>query len=450
MPLQLTLRVGETTAQDVPLHSGGLITTYAMNAPDVNQDTLDTLGEGETLSVPSFSNVTESIDLLIQGSEAVIAAKVQSIERLLDLARQGSSGYLDDKVYLVAQYAQDTEVWRSQILAARWIADNVANEMYRGVLHGTITLTRRFYFETEAVKAIAITSGPTSVATTGFATVYNADDTHATNQNWWQCAADQIEGTLPAPAKIEIKNASGAARAATSVYLGNYVYTGPTTIDPIYRGEEKAGGFATANTVEGDMAYWLAGSTVIDGFKNQFGRLVAVFSTRPNIDTLLRASLQLRYFPAPLDIAVGEPVLAAFNEWILDLGGIPIPPGGYYANSAPHLYVTVKAKATVASDDIAFDWVQLFPSGSGRYRVLRAFSNVSLADGESIVDDGANGGVYGLSGTEQLPIYRPYFMPIHLYPNKINRLRFILGGVTMEAGSAWQVRMSYRPRRLSI
>ena len=137
--------------------------------------------------------------------------------------------------------------------------------------------------------------------------------------------------------------------------------------DPIYRGEEKAGGFATANTVEGDMAYWLAGSSVINGFKNQFGRLVAVFSTRPNIDTL-----------------------------------------------------------------------------------LRAFSNVSLADGESIVDDGANGGVYGLSGTEQLPIYRPYFMPIHLYPNKINRLRFILGGVTMEAGSAWQVRMSYRPRRISI
>lgn len=453
MPLQLTLRVGETTAQDVPLHTGGMITSYLMNSPDIDQEVLSDLADGNTFSVPTFSNVTESIDLMIQGSEAVIAAKVQAIERLLDLARQGTTGYLDDKLYLVAQYPQDTEVWRSQILAAKWVAANIADEMYRGVLTGTITLTRRYYWETEAIKAISCTSGATVTATTGFVTVYNADDTSATNRNWWQCAADQVVGTLPAPAKIEIQNNTGASRIATNVYLGNYVFTNPTGVDPIYRGEEKAGGTGIAHTAEDDLMWWsLSSGSLVNSFKNQFGRVLVVFTSQPNTDTLLRAAMQLRFFPAPLDLAVGEPVLAAAGEAVMDLGSIPIPPGDYWQNSSPHLYLTLKAKVAAGrpDDTIGFDWIQVFPSGVGRYRVLRGFVQLTMGDGDILVDDGINGGVYGQTGTEQMPIYRPYFMPIHLWPNKINRLRLIIGGLTIEAGQAWQVRMSYRPRRLSI
>ena len=66
---------------------------------------------------------TESIDLHIGGvgfTPTQVRDNVRAIERLLDLARQGGIGYLADKVYLVIQFDQDTEGWRSQILAANY------------------------------------------------------------------------------------------------------------------------------------------------------------------------------------------------------------------------------------------------------------------------------------------------------------------------------------------
>lgn len=452
-----TLRVGDTSAQDISLSTSGVIvTSYPMQSPTIQQQVLSQLGDGDGLSIPSFENVTESIELHISDTtSALVAAKVRAIEAILDLARQDTYGSLDGRVYLVAELEHDTEIWRSQILTARLVLPQGTDEIWKKYTTATLIITRRFYFEVAQIRTVELTSGPTPTPTAGYVNIYNADDTHATNRNWFQIAAAQVVGSIPAPAKISVKNASGSTRAATSLFLGNYVFNNPTTVDPIFRVEDVAGTL-TAGTTEGSIAYWhLIGGNLTDAFKGQIGRLVAVFTDRPLGTTLVRAAMDYRG-PAPiLNLALGEQALNAASDYAMDLGGIPIPPGQNWANVGDRLYLSVMAKTPTGTDTITFDWVQVFPGGAGRYRVLRGiYDSLTLNATNEFVDDGVNGGSWLRDNVNSvnLPLYKPLFDPIYLWPGRINRLRALInsGNNPFEAGQLWQVKVEYRPRRLTL
>jgi hypothetical protein len=454
MSLVLTLRVGTSTAQDIILTAEpGGVSRYAMGTPDIDQETLRNLGDGDSLSVPAWRNVTESLDLrIIDSTDEAVRTRVQAIERLLDLARQGTTGYLDDRLYLIARFDHDTEDWRSQILAARWLSDTATDQIWRNYVEGTLVLTRRYYWETITQHDVLLTSGVTTTPSSS-ATVYNADDTHATNRNWLQASADQVIGAIPAPATIALTNASGGDRWMGSLYLGNYVYTAPTTVDPIFRDDQQSvSDSSIATGSESEAAAWLLSSNnLTNSFKGQFGRVLAVFDDRPAVTTLLRVGLQLR-MAANIDIVMGEQVLSSANDFVLDLGGIPIPPGGYWDGVGANLHLMIKARAQGSADTLGFNWILVMPSGHGRFRLVQGIETLELAADEAVVDDGANGGVYVLTGANKMPLLRPLFTPIHLWPGKINRIRFLISGgaIAMEPGHIWSASMSYRPRKLTL
>lgn len=457
MAVAITLRVGDTSAQDISLTSSGVavLENYPLSSPDINQMPIQNLGDGNSLGIPSFSNVTESIPLFISASTpALVSDKIRSIERLLDLARQGSLGHLDDKLYFRIQFDHDSEAWRSQILAAKLEMEEASDQIWRNYADATLIITRRYYFETEAMKAVEVSSGPTSTPTTGYATVYNADDSHATNRNWFQIAAAQVIGSLPAPAKISIKNISGATRGAAAIFLGNYVFNDPANVDPIFRSEDASESDTTPGTTEQKIYTWsLASNGLVDDFRGQFGRYIVVWSDRPAVDTLVRAVVQYRA-PAPeADLALGEQMIVNPSVFVTDLGALPIPPSGFISGMGTNLYLTLKAKAATGTDTLGVDWLQIFPSGAGRYRVLKAiFGSLNLDNNNEVIDDGPNGVSYlATSGGDKLPLYRPLFTPIYLWPNKLQRLRLIIsGGASIEPGQQWGVKVEYRPRRHSF
>lgn len=459
MALSVILRVGDTSARDVSLNSSGVTLLDDLpwlSAPDVNQQAIQNLGDGNSLGVPSWSNVTESISLHISDSTPVlVAAKVQAIELLLDLARQGTLGYLDDKVYLRVQFDHDSLVWRSQILAAKLEMEQGANQIWREYVRATLIITRRYYFETEAMQSVAVSSGVSS-ATTGYATVYNADDSHATNRNYFDVAAAQVIGSLPAPAKISIKNTSGATRRAAAVFLGNYVFNGSISpVDFIYRAGEADGGDTTPDTTETSVAYWeLDNEQLVSAFRGQFGRWVAVWADLPANTTLLRAALQYRGPVPEVDLALGEQFINTGQEYVQDLGALPIPPGRWATGMGDRLYLAVKAKAASGTDSVQVNWLQIFPSGKGRYRVLEGMTGaLTLSTNNEIVDDGPNESVYISTTTgEILPLYRPLYAPLYLWPGRLNRMAMIIssGSFSFEATQPWGVRCEYRPRRISF
>lgn len=456
MATQLTLRVGDTSAEDIPLTSSGIIvTSYDMAAPAVDQQPLANLGDGNGLSIPSWSNVTESLELHISGaSAAAVATLVQSIENLLNLARQGTRGYLDSKVYLLARNDSDSEDWRSQILAGELSLNAPTDTLPRKFVRATLQITRRYYFETAAVKSIAMTSGDTTTPTTGYVTVYNDDDTHATHRNWFQIAADQIDGSIPTPLRIYLKNNSGGARSARAIYFGNYVFANPTSVDPIFRAADATGSLTTwAGTDENEVYWWDVSGNLTDSFRRQFGRLLAMFVNKPDPDTLVYLALQYRA-PAPvIDLALGEQVLTGTN-YVLDLGSVPLPTGGQW-DTIDDVYLTIKAiAADSGGDTVTVDWVQVMPSGAGFYRVIRAIvDSLSINDQNELIDDGIEGATYlhVTSGDTALPLYRPFYEPIYAWPGRINRLRYIVqGNTSVEAGQVWQAKAECRYRRLTV
>jgi hypothetical protein len=449
MAVQIWLRVGDTSTYDVSLTSSGVrVLDYPMNAPDINQMALQSLGDGNSLSVPNFSNVTESIDLHISDSTAALVAdKVRAIERLLDLARQGTLGHLGDKLYLRIQFDHDALVWRSQILAARLEMEEGTDQIWKKFVRGTLIITRRYYWETEALQDVAVSSG-VSAATTGYATVYNNDDAHATQHSIFSIAAAQVTGSLPAPAKIHVKNISGSARDMSAVYLGNYVFG---VGGHIVRGENSTFTDTTPGATEQEIYTWAMGA-LADTFRGQFGRLVVVWSDLPAATTLVRGLVDFR-FPVPtFPLALGELMLGT-GDAVMDLGGLPIPPTAWASGGmGDKMAITVHAKAASGTDTLGIDWLQVFPSGKGRYRVIKSITpSYSIANNEELIDDGPADAVYGNDGSDFYPVFRPFFDPIYLWPGRLQNLSVIIsGGSAMEVGQTWGVKISYRPRRLSF
>lgn len=453
MAVSIILRVGDTSASDISLTSSGVsVLDYPLNAPDINQMALQSLGDGNSLSVPSFSNVTESLDLHVSDSTAaLVSAKVQAIERLLDLARQGTLGHLADKLYLRVQFDHDALVWRSQILAAKLEVDEGTNQIWKKYVKATLIVTRRYYWEAETLQSVAVSSGVSS-ATTGYAITYNADDTSATNQNYVDIAAAQVAGSIPAPARISIKNTSGSARNVSAVYLGNYVFIGSAGVDVIYRGEDASFSDTTPGTTEQEIYTWpLASSGLVDAMRGQFGRFVVAWSDLPAATTFVRALVDFRFSVPTFPMALGEPMLGT-GDAVMDLGGLPIPPTGYVGTTlGAKLALTIHAKAASGTDTLGIDWLQIFPSGAGRYRILKAIEPYSIANNEEIVDDGPIGAVYAHDGTSLYPVFKPYFEPLRLWPGRDQRIRYIIsGGGSMQAGQTWGVSIKVRPRRLSF
>jgi hypothetical protein len=455
MTWQLMLRVGDTSAYDITLTSlPYMVIGYPLASPVVDQQTIQNLGDGNTLSIPTFANVIESIDLHIGGpghTSTQVQAAVRAIERVVDLARQSSIGYLTDKVYLRIRYDQDTEWWRSQILAAQWAGPNVTGQIWKNFETGSIELTRRFYWETEILHPVAISSGPTPTPTTGYATVYNADDSHGANQNWWQLAADQVQGSLPAPARISLKAPNGAR--GVTFYLANYVFANPTTVDPIFRGNQSIGG-STPGPTEQPLAEWSLGdNNLTDAFKGQFGRVVVVYSNRPDPTTLLRAAVNFQFVAGvSIPMALGDPQLNANSDFVQDLGAVPIPPGNNWQD-AQGVNLVVTARTPGPIDTCAINYIMVMPGTAGRFRLLRAVvGGLLLGDGDEMVDDGPEDSVYAASTAGREPVYRGYFNPIYLWPNLVQRLRFLVtgGNWEFEQNLAWQVKVEVRYRRLTI
>jgi hypothetical protein len=455
MAWELKLRVGETATYDVVLTTAPcMVTEYPLNSSMLMQEPIMNMGDGNSLSVPTFANVVESIDLHIQAATpSLVKDVVRSIERVLDYARQGSLGALTDKVYLCIKFDQDSgEWWRSQILAAQWSGPEAVDRIWKNYTTGTIALTRRYFWEMETLQAVAVSSGVTTTATTGYATVYNADDTNATNRNWFQVGAAQVVGSLPAPAKISIKNISAGDRYVTSVYLGNYVFCSPTSIDPIYRAEDASSAFTTVSTTEAPIYRWsLATSGLVDDFHGQFGRFLVVWNNRPDNTTLVRAKIDVA---GSFDIGVGEQALGNAYLTVQDLGALPIPPSGYSDGMGKTINLTLTGKTATGTDTVSVDWLQIFPSGQGRFRAIHGAAALTFAVNNEIIDDGPAGVTYAYDVAlgAKVPTLRPMFDPIYLWPGLTQRIRLLISGGAfgMEAGQPWGCKIEYRPRRLTL
>lgn len=402
------------------------------------------------------TTVTETAEISLSGTATNIRATQTAIERLLEHARVRQRTEAGPKVFVEYEAVTGDPYYRSEVLTGRlmWsqnpglrrLSDATPKVMF------SVMWTRRWFWE-GAETQLALTASGTGTATTSAVTVYNNDDASASATNWIGIASTQVAGTLPAPLKIEIKQADVTTRAWRDIYLANDVWADPTGLDPFLLGSEATGGAtvswtgAVAHTT--DRWVWDLSAGKLTDFAGRWWRILVAPSGNFTGNVYLKAWIKAHDGGVYDAIWEGDEVWTANDNVIYDLGSAPIPPGGYDAalgNVA--LVVTVRASETGSG---AIDFVQVTPQGWGQYRTVRipAFQR---AQNDLLVDDGIEELCYVVdvaSGT-RFRQARPEGQPLQVWPNRTQRLRLLMSGLGWENTWTFAVRAWYRPRVVTI
>lgn len=441
----MILRLTDGTTTVVLSGNGSTIlgATYAPQGGGVDVARLaQAVRDGQPISRIVRANVTESAEVVLQGTtsqiEAVEASIGQLFDRALDRQRTGNGV----PVYVEYAKTSSSEVHRSELFYGRPLPpDEPARRRFAA--SGTNTVTRvlswerAFYWDGQEVQA---TSG---------ASVVNHDD--SSNDNHWTVSG--IVGDLPAPVRIVLTNASGASQAYRRFHLAS-AWDGHDFVH-ILQGEAGVGTDITDSScsngqygrlvvnVPTGLAYSFALNTILlNKTKGRWFRLLARVY-RPA--AALYVKPEIRDSDGLVTLWAGEEVqVGGGSGWqVVDLGRVPLPPGGYGVTlgSALRLLLSCRAPATV---NFEVDFVQLSPTDSWLDLEQLGYS---LANGATVTVDC----MQDLYHTGGWPIYVPSGGPLMVRPGVSNRFFLLETEVgTMTIANAMTVSMWYRPRRVVL
>lgn len=414
--------------------------------------TLTLSGAGTYLGATYFptsqagaDRITETVPVILEGTETAIRGAVNDIEQLFAAARTRQRN-LTPRVYVEFRPTDSGDIFRAEIFdgAAVYDQDPAKRSLYNTVstVQVAVAWTRRA--KLQGPEEEVYLSGPSQTERLGGVTTYNNDNATATAANWFQAAANRIKGTQPAPIRLRITNASGAGLPWRNFHIGNNVYSSPASADVWLLGSEAVSGAAanwTSGTTHSSLA-WIfpLSATLLAQTQGRTFRVLAAFTGAVGTNGYLLAHVG-PYIGSTFikqHTTVGERL--AGNQ-LLDLGELPIPPGGYnVANAGAALVITARG---TGSGGGTIDFVQLMPTDS--YRKLEQIG-YTASNGDAIEDDGIEGGAVAiLSGTRN-GIVSAAGEPLMVYPERINRFHFLFDeGGNFTAGRQVTVQAWYRP-----
>lgn len=390
----------------------------------------------------------ETITLIVEGTDSTIRAKLDIIEQLLNQAAEVED-LMPERVYIEFQTSGGAITYRSQVHSGRVAWSDIAGrhrlEANSNIIEVAVIFTRDNWWDGPETEVYL--SSNTQSERVGGVTVYNNDN--ATNTNWVGIASNRITGNLPTPLKLRILNASGGNVSWTNFYICNNVNSAPSSIDCWLLGSEAAGGASvnwTGSTNHNMLLYAFTLSSILLGqCRGRYFRVLLAFVTN-TAGAAWRAGIYSIIGGVYAPLSVGKEWNGVGGNELIDLGALPISPGGYNVATAGAALV-ITARSSV-SGSAQIDFVQLMATDS--YRRLQQIG-YGVPNGAGIEDNGIDGGSYYYGGGSKYPIVRPYYDPIMVWPRQVQRL-FILfdEDVNFVAGRQMTVQAWYRPRVRSV
>lgn len=445
MPHLLNMTDGTTT---LPLS-----TTSAMLEYFVPQT--PTRGDGG-----KYEPVGETVELMLYGaSTTAVQTAYNNLQRMVLAAERRQKVGAGPRLFLQYQPIGDPTLWRSEILAGDVRLGKMAMTAFgQAKLPVQLIVERAHYWE-GGLTAIPASNGNGSNNTTGLR-VYGHDDSTAGHDNWMDIAAGVIGGVLPAPLEIQMQNATGASQGYGNFYIANNTfapslthiieaetrksgYSGSAQADSNSSGGSRLVMTGTTNTVAWDLPASLLQATA--GRHMRLLARIPFYAASPRV--YVRAAVRDYYGITTLAEQATETLLNVNDDYIADLGLLPLPPGGYSTNWSQHvLYITFRA---ASSASIALDFIQLTPAEEYCYRHVEQRGG-SVNANDWIVDDGIEGLQYLIEGGVNHSIYTAHTPPLHVFPNMAQRLYFLHDGIGAVVDWSLNAKLRYRPRRLTI
>jgi hypothetical protein len=311
---------------------------------------------------------------------------------------------------------------------------------------------------------LALTNG-SATNTTNWISIDNRQDT--TRDAYVDVSSSSIDGELPTPVEIQLRNDDLSGRLYERFYIGVNAKSDPTNTLPVFEGEDIAGASITtptfADSSGGQYASisvtggnnkvyprWSIPQAMADAFAGNFVRVLMKILVL-NEDWVIKAQVLDTYNLVNLYEEQPRTIIDNFDDGeIIDLGVIPIPPVAYTSDLAAQTLRLEMYHTGGVSDvgQIDIDYVFLMPTDAGRTIIQRGMQIPST--NEMIFDDIERVWVSNEGGYRH-PIYSPRGPGVMVFPGFDNRI-FILhdrSSISDPADSK-SMKLFYRPRRLTI
>lgn len=411
--------------------------------------TLTLSGSGTYLGATYFpasqsgvERIGESVPCILEGTDSAIRTAVQDIQQLLRAAANRSKT-LTARYFVEFRPVDSGDIFRAELFGgdANYSQAPAERSLYNATSTVRVNVTWERAPKWEGPEEEMYLSSSSQSERTGGVSLSINDN--AATPNWCGIAAARVKGTQPAPIRLRITNSSGSSLAWRNFYIGVNAYSTPGSADLWLLGSEATGG-ATASWPAGtghSALQWLIplNATLLGQTQGRTFRVIGAF-TSISATSAMRASVG-PYVGGVFDF--GRIGMERQNVGgVIDLGEFALPPGGYnVANAAVALAIT--ARSPSLSGGGTLDFVMLMPTDS--YRRLRQ-NAYSIPNGDSIEDDGIEGGTYWLSGSSRYPTLRASGAPLMVFPERDQRIYILADeNAAWNAGRAITVRAWYRP-----
>jgi len=406
---------------------------------------------------PGEQYVSESVELTFYAASAsAMQTAIQGLQRLLDGIRRRQQWGVGPVVYLNFQPDGDATTWRSEMVDARLEYGEDTLSVYpQAKLPATVLIQRVPYWE-GALTQIPLTNASASNNTSGI-TIYNHDDSGTNHDCYVHIAAGDVGGSLPAPVKITLTNNTGSTVSYKNIYMACNAFCDPVNFAHVIEGESKASGGSTGSNADssnsgyatitinttGSHQWDLPASFLQDTQGHDFHILARFRSVNGTV--YLRPAI----YEATGNYALwqgDESQAGLLTDTLMDLGTVPLPPGGYATSyAAQRLSVAMRSASSVV---VETDFLAFFPANT--FRKLRLLSTV--ANNAIMTDDQTEGRAYTTVSSADTPNIATAGMPLTVWPNMAQRIFVLWGLADLSApiASTLSLKVWYRPRRASF
>ena len=407
--------------------------------------------------------VSETLEISIFGATtAAVQTNATALDRLLESARRRQAIGAGPRVYLQLQMDGDATTYRSEILNARLEPGEMVLRLWPNKMaQANLYVVRVPYWE-GALTQIPLTNGNGSANTSGL-TIYNHDDSGTGHDNYVQIAAADVAGAIPAPVKIELTNTTGSAQLYQEIFIATNAFCDPANFTHILEAETiftsggssaadancSGGNYHTITGSSGMTAYYSLSTALLQ--KAQGHDFHLLMRMRNAFSAYVRPSIMTSEATPSSGLVLrrgDETEMYVAGQAIVDLGVLPLPPGGYSTAWAVELLKLVwRGSGTLTAE---VDCFALFPAVS--FRRLQTISGLGIPNNASITDDPTEGRVYCTFPSGEGPWAVARNSPVLVWPNTLQRLYFLwsLSDHSAPIAQTFTVKAWYRPRKLAF
>lgn len=426
--------------------NGFVVTAFDQATVEDSKDKLDDEPE-----------ITETIDMLvISSTTAGIQTLVHSVEAMIVAAQRRRQQQIGPRIYMQLQIDAEASTWRAEIKDGRFKPDKDTLETWYSKKVPYHLMVTHCVWEGPETEIQLSTSN--AAAATGGRTIYNHDDAGTGHDNWVQIASTQVGGVLPTPVKLVLTNSTGSGFNTRNFFLATNAFSDPANF---------------VHMIEGEARTTIAGTTTADAGDSSGNYYNFTFTNAGNIHWDLSAAQMQRtqgrkfkllmrmhgwsgtnfYVKAILRDVTGtiafrsskEILLGTSGSYIIDLGALPLPTGGYQAAWGA-MVLELSLRCTGAGV-FNIDYIQLTPLDAYQEFAQQDFT---IANASGITFDNIEGVYYHSVGG---PLFTPLSGPLKVFPGVTQRIIILqdegnVGGSNISR--TFSVRAYIRERRLTV